>query len=401
MTLLRTSLPMVLRRLVIAGAGLCAAGAAVVIAAGPAQGAPGGTVAYWGTTGVNDLYAPVTISLPGQVAEVASSNSTEYALLTNGTVYSWGVGTDGQLGDGGTANSLSAPVQVKFPAGVQISYLPTDAMPANSALAVDTTGDVWGWGYNGSGEFCLGNKKQYTAPVRLPFGDVTALAGGGDHATYDAGGRLYSCGGNGYGELGDGTTNASTTPVRVTGLFGEEVTSLVASWRNTGAVLSNGDYFDWGFNDAGQLGDGRTDGASSDVPVQVALPAPVTQVAEGGSLANNGQTLVLLSDGSVYAWGNDAFYQLGDGRTASEDLPERISPPRGVTYRTLATGGDTSYAISTAGNVYAWGNSKVGQVGDGLSTSAEQPVMVQAGATGISSTAANVVVSVGFGGPVR
>jgi alpha-tubulin suppressor-like RCC1 family protein len=397
MTLLRTSLPMVLKRLVTAGAGLCVAGAAVFIAGGAAQGSPGGSAEYWGTTGVDDLYTPVGLSLPGQVSEVASSNSTDYALLTNGTVYAWGVGTNGQLGNGGTANSLDAPVQVQFPAGVRIAFLPTDAMPSNSAFAVDTTGDAWGWGYDASGQFCLGNKKQYTTPVRLPFGDVTALAGGGDHATYDAGGRLYSCGGNGYGELGDGTTNSSTTPVRVSGVDGQQVTSLVASWRDTGALLSNGEYFDWGFNDAGQLGDGRTDGASSDVPVQVALPGQVTQAALGGSLANNGQTLVLLSDGSVYAWGNDAFYQLGDGKTAAEDLPERIIPPRGVTYRSLATGGDTSYAISTAGDVYAWGNSKVGQVGDGLSTPAKQPVMVQAGATAISSTAANVVVSVGFG----
>jgi alpha-tubulin suppressor-like RCC1 family protein len=395
MKLLRAPLPVMLKKLVIAGAGLCVAGAAVVSAGGPAHGATGGTVEHWGSNGGAELYAPVALSLPAPVAQVASSNSTEYALLTNGAVYAWGVGTDGQLGNGGTANSLNAPVQVKFPAGVRITYLPTDVMPANSALAVDSTGDVWGWGSNASGEFCLGNKKHYTAPVRLPFSDVTALAGGGNHATYDAGGRLYSCGGNAYGQLGDGSTESSTTPVRVIGLEGLQVTSLVASWSNTGAVVSGGEYFDWGYDDAGQLGDGTT-GASgaSDAPVRVTLPGPVAQAAEGGSLASNGQTLVLLSDGSVYAWGNDAFYQLGDGKTASEDRPERILPPRGVTYKTLATGGNTSYAISTAGNVYAWGNSLVGQVGDGLSTPAKQPVLVQFGAATISATAANVVVSV-------
>jgi alpha-tubulin suppressor-like RCC1 family protein len=395
MRLLRTSLPVVLRKLLIAGPGLCAAGAVLVIAAGAAQGSPGGTIEHWGDTGDGELYAPVALSLPGPVAEVGSSNSTEYALLANGTLYAWGAGTDGQLGNGGTANSPERPVQVKFPAGVRIASIPADVMPANSAFAVDTTGDVWAWGSNASGSFCLGNKKEYTTPVRLPFADVSALAGGGDHATYDAGGTLYSCGGNEYGQLGDGSKQPSTTPVRVAGLDGQQVTSLVASWGDTGAVLSDGEYYDWGYDGAGQLGDGRI-GASSDVPVRVPLPGPVTQAAEGGSLASNGQTLVLLSDRSVYAWGSDAFYQLGDGRTASEDLPEKILPPAGVTYRTLATGGNTSYAISTAGNVYAWGNSLVGQVGDGLSTPAKQPVMVLSGATTISSTAANVVVSVGL-----
>jgi alpha-tubulin suppressor-like RCC1 family protein len=66
-----------------------------------------------------------------------------------------------------------------------------------------------------------------------------------------------------------------------------------------------------------------------------------------------------------------------------------------VTYRTLATGGATSYAISTAGNVYAWGDNAFGQVGDGGTTTAKKPVEVTSGATTISSTADNVVVSIG------
>jgi alpha-tubulin suppressor-like RCC1 family protein len=283
---------------------------------------------------------------------------------------------------------------VKFPAGVKIAFLAADVMPYNSAFAVDTSGRVWAWGLNAGGEFCLGNMKEYTTPVELPLTHVSTLAGGLNHATYDAGGTVYSCGEGPYGALGDGSTQTSTTPVKVIGLGKNLVASLVASWGDTGAVLADGAYFDWGYDGAGQLGDG-TIGTSSDVPVRVTLPDPVTQAAQGGSLDSNGQTLVLLSDGSVYAWGNDAFYQLGDGKTASEDLPEKILPPAGVTYRTLATGGATSYAISTAGNVYAWGENNFGQVGDGSTTTAKKPVEVTSGATTISSTADNVVVSIG------
>jgi alpha-tubulin suppressor-like RCC1 family protein len=394
MGIMKTSLVTVLRKLLIAGVGLGTAGAAMVIAGGPAQGSPGGTIEHWGwISPVDTQFTPVALRLPAPVAEVGSSNSTQYALLTDGTVYAWGQGTNGQLGDGGTANSASVPVRVRFPAGVKIASIPTDVMPYNSAFAIDTSGHVWAWGDNNGGEFCLGNKRQYTTPVRLPFADVSTLAGAAGHATYDAGGTLYSCGGNQYGELGDGTTSDSETPVRVTGLGGQLVASLVASWQDTGAVLSDGEYFDWGYNAAGQLGDG-TIGASS-VPVRVALPAAVTQAALGGSLPGNGQTLVLLSDGSLYAWGNDTYYQLGDGRTASEDRPEQIRPPAGVTYRALATGGYTSYAISTAGDVYAWGYNNSGEVGDGGTAPARRPVEVDSGATTISSTAANVVVSVG------
>jgi alpha-tubulin suppressor-like RCC1 family protein len=389
---------MMLRKLVIAGAGLCAAGAATLVAGCSAQGhvqrLPEGTIEHWGSYGIATVrqFTPARLRVPAPVAEVSSSNSTEYALLTNGTVYALGLGTDGQLGNGHRANSFNVPVQVKFPAGVKIASIPTDVMPYNSGFAVDTRGRVWAWGANAGGEFCLGNIRRYIKPVMLPFRHVSTLAGADNHATYDAGGTIYSCGQNQFGELGDGTKLSSTTPVKVIGLGKGTVTSLVAAWGDTGAVLSDGAYFDWGFNLAGQLGDGIMR-KPSDVPFRVPLPGPVTQAAQGGSVAGNGQTLVLLSDGSLYAWGTGAFYQLGDGTRANQDRPVRILPPAGVTYRAVATGGNTSYAISTAGKVYAWGNGNVGQVGAGGITVAVRPIEVQSRATTISSTANDVVVS--------
>jgi alpha-tubulin suppressor-like RCC1 family protein len=362
-------------------------------------------IEYWGGTSTKEKHlTPTWLRLPAPVAEVGSSNSTDYALLTNGAVYAWGLGTDGQLGNGSTKSSFDTPVRVHLPAGVKIAFIPSDVMPYNSAFAVDTSGHVWAWGADKAGEFCLHNRKQYNTPVELPFDHVSTLAGAAGHATYDVDGTLYSCGVNQYGELGTGTTHATQSPVKVKGLDGQKVRLLVASWQNTGALLANGAYYDWGYNAAGQLGDG-TIGKLSDRPVLVTLPDAVAQVALGGSKPSNGQTLVLLSDGFVYAWGSDAYYQLGDGKTGSEDRPEQIRPPVGVSYRLLASGGNTSYAISTTGSVYAWGsNSGVGAVGNGSAASAsdgtaaaKQAVKVEykSRAKMISSTAGLVVVSVG------
>jgi alpha-tubulin suppressor-like RCC1 family protein len=393
-------MPTVLRKLLTAGAALGAAAVTVLATTASASAQPpGGTAEHWGAfnkgkTAYDTRLAPTAVSLPGPVAQVASSNSTQYALLTNGQVWAWGIGTSGELGDGGTKNSFTTPVQVTFPPGVSIASLPTDAMPYLSAFAVDTNGNVWAWGYNNGGEFCLGNTHRQLKPVELPFTDVTALAGAGSHASYDAGGTVYSCGDNSYGELGDGSTQSSTTPVQVSALAGQTVTSLVASWGDTGALLADGDYYDWGFNAAGQLGDGLVH-KNSDVPVQVNLPGSVTQVTQGGSDDGNGQTLVMLSGGSLYAWGCDSMYQLGDGQTANEKSPEQIFAPAGVTYQTLASGGSTSYAISTTGGVYAWGANSVGQVGNGQRTPAQTPVEVESGATAISATAGDVVVAEG------
>ncbi len=378
---------------------MCLALVPLVLASGMASGsvsaqqtAAARTVAFWGSfAGSNSRHlSPVTVTLPAPVAEVGTSNSTVYALLTNGSVYAWGTGTRGQLGDGRSVSSFTTPVRVKFPAGVMIASIAVNSDPWDTAFAIDTTGHAWGWGANGSGDLCRGNSTEYRTPVRLPFTHVTAVAGAADHATYDAGGRLYSCGMGIYGELGDGTTKTSRVPVRVTGLSGKSVTALLAGFGNTGALLSDGRYYDWGLNSQGQVGNG-TIGRSSDVPERVRLPGAVKRAFEGGNAPNDGQTLVLLANGSMYAWGANGAFQLGNGKRVAETSPVKVPPPHGVTYRAVASGGDTSYGISTAGEVYAWGAGKSGAVGDGTREPARTPVKVKAGATVLISATSDVV----------
>jgi alpha-tubulin suppressor-like RCC1 family protein len=338
--------------------------------------------------------SPTPINLPGQVAQLGTSNSTQYALLTDGTVWAWGQGTRGELGDGSLSNSFNTAVQVRFPPGVQIAFLATDAMPFDTGLAVDTNGNAWGWGDNKGGALCLGNDAQQLTPVRIPLTNVSLLAGADGHAVYDSNGTLFSCGSNLDGVLGSGGKESGGRPVQVAGLDGHQVVELVSAFENAGALMSNGDYFDWGYDGAGQLGNGTT-GKNSSVPVQVHFPdfrGTVSQVAQGGSAANNGQTVVMLSDGSLFAWGNDSAAQLGDGRTNNEPSPVQIFAPRGVRYAILASGGQTSYAISTSGDVWAWGANGQGQIGDGSRHTQRQPVMVDGGASVISSTAGDVAV---------
>ena len=290
------------------------------------------------------------MSIPGTVVQVASSNTTLYALTATGQVYAWGVGTSGQLGDGATADA-STPIQVGFPAGVSIASLPTDVMPNAGALAVDTNGNVWAWGDDVHGVDCMG-QSEYLTPVELPLTGVTLISSASGHALYEAGSTLYSCGGNSLGELGDGSTATPTGPVVVTGLAGQTVVGLYSSSQDAYALTAAGAIYAWGGNAEDELCNG-SGVAYSDVPVQVPFTdsSPANQMAAGGSLSSNGSLIVGLADGTFWACGSDTYGQLGDGGSTNQALPIEVLPPAGVTYREIAMSGATGYAVDSNGNL--------------------------------------------------
>ena len=365
---------------------------AMTAAASPVAAATGG-VNYWGYLFGRAHLSPSVMPIPGTVVQVASSNTTLYALTATGQVYAWGTGTLGQLGDGGTTNS-STPVLVDFPAGVSIANLPTDVMPNAGALAVDTDGNVWAWGDDVHGVDCMGDT-QFLSPVEVPLSHVTLISSASGHALYEAGGTLFACGGNSLGELGDGKTAAHTGPVAVTGLAGQTVVGLYSSSQDAYALTASGALYAWGGNAEDELCNGSSV-SDSDVPVQVPFTdsAPVTQVAAGGSLATNGSLLVGLADGTFWACGSDTFGQLGDGGSTNQALPIQVNPPAGVTYKEIAMSGATAYAVDTNGNVWAWGWDVQGQVGNGVKENAvltPLEVLSGQGVTQMSATAQDVV----------
>jgi alpha-tubulin suppressor-like RCC1 family protein len=381
--------------LLAAAAGLagCASGGGTARPSG--GGAPGTPVYRFGVVGNRGKIAQLELSTPapvagitGRVVQVATSNSDGYALTSSGTVWAWGVASYGELGNGTTSPYSTRAVRVSFPAGVRITTL-ANPMPFDGALAIDSAGRAWGWGLNASGDLCLPALLELR-PARIPLAGVTLAAGARTHSLFFSGGRVYACGSGQYGELGTGSTANAAAPAAVTGLpRAARVTALTASWGGSGALLSTGAYYDWGYNAAGQLGDGST--ADSDVPARVGLPAAVRQVSQGGSGAANGQTVVVLADGAVLAWGDNQKGQLGDGSTTSSDVPVRVRVPDAVTFVTVDSGGYACYAIDSAGQLWAWGGNQNGQLGTGSGTLTEtSPVRVGIRLTEISSTASNV-----------
>ena len=360
------------------------------------------TVYRWGVPGSSGAFKQLERTTPtavtgiqGKVVQIATSNSDSYALTSSGAVWAWGVDNYGELGNGTARDDSVSAVRVRFPKGVRIVSLP-DPMPFDGALAIDSTGHAWGWGLNVSGDLCLPTLSGLPAsveirPARLPLTDVTLATGARGHSLFYAGGTVYACGSGTDGALGNGSTANSSKPVPVAGLpTGTRVTALTSSWNGSGALLASGAYYDWGYNAAGQLGDGGT-GTNSDMPVQVKLPSAVRQVFQGGSGKTNGQTIAILADGSVWTWGANSSGQLGTGTTTSSDVPVPVHVPAGVTFVTVNSGGYASYAIDSQGRLWAWGGNDYGQLGTGTSAPlTTTPVDVGTHLTQVSSTARNV-----------
>ena len=325
--------------------------------------------------------------IAGSVIEIATSNSDTYALTSAGTVWAWGVGSYGELGNGSTPAYVRTAAKVDFPKGVKITSLP-NPMPFDGGLAIDSRGVAWGWGLNASHDLCLPGGLLITRPAKIPLPHVTLAAGARTHSLFDSDGTVYACGDGAYGVLGNGSTASRPAPTAVLRLPEGKVKALTSSWGGSGALMADGSYYDWGYNQAGQLGDGST--TDSAVPVRVPLPGPVDQVFQGGSGPTNGQTIAVLADGSLWTWGNGTHGQLGNGGTRSSATPIRIALPRGAKPVRVASGGYASYAIDQTGRLWAWGRNTDGQLGTGSSGPDQlTPVSTEISLTQISATAQN------------
>jgi hypothetical protein len=221
----------------------------------------------------------------------------------------------------------------------------------------------------------------------LPGTDgATAIAAGGDSVLIVRQGHVLAFGDNAYGAAGQPVGTATPSPTVVPGL--DDVVSVASGQLNSLALKSDGTVWAWGA--AAFLGSAAgVAGTDTNVPTRVTLPDPAADPAKKVKQIAIGYAhgLALLQDGSVYAWGYNAFGQIGDGSTTDVAVPvEVIGPaPDGSPKVTQVTAGVfASYALSGDGTFKAWGDNSYGELGLGLGTDPSVPVTVP---TSPSSTA--------------
>ncbi|MCL2562515.1 MAG: S-layer homology domain-containing protein [Oscillospiraceae bacterium] len=258
-----------------------------------------------------DSYTPAQVPNLNNVTAIAAGDIHTAVLRDDGTVWTWG-------------DLYNTPTQVP-----NLNRVTAIAAGSWNTAALRDDGTVWTWGDNWSGQLGNGtipgedNNWEHghsLIPVQVQnLTNVIAIAAGNSHivALRDDG-TVWAWGDNWRGQLGDGTNNTRTTPVQVQNL--SNVTAITAGIQHTAALRDDGTVWAWGNNAEGQLGT-ETDGYYlnlgpyvelyvnySTIPLQTQNLTTVTAITAGWN-----HSIALKTDGSVWAWGQGVYGQLGDG----------------------------------------------------------------------------------------
>jgi len=267
-----------------------------------------------------DQPSPVKVKGLHDIRAVGAGDAFSVVLQSDGSVLAWGNNQSGQLGDGNAPIDHAAPAVVHGlgPGSGVIAI----AVGKSQALVLKADGSVWGWGNGTAGELGDGANTKQSAPTQAvglgPGSGVIAIAVGGSHSlALKKDGSVVAFGNNSSGQLGDGTKpHDHNKPIPVKGLGpGSGVIAIAAGSSFSMALKADGSVLAWGKNKVGELGDGTT--VDKAVPVKVVGLGPgstVTAIAAGSFHA------LALKGGKLIAWGDNSSGQVGDGKQPADAL---------------------------------------------------------------------------------
>jgi alpha-tubulin suppressor-like RCC1 family protein len=380
-----------------------------------------GTVWAWGANfngqlGNNDNSLPNSQSTPVQVTDaagtgvltgivaIAAGGNHSMALRGDGTIWEWGANGNGELGNNDPSHTIQQkPVQVTGIGGSGfLTNVVAIAAGRYHSLAILDDGQVLAWGYNGGagGGGQLGIDDTFTishedAPVHVhgvggsgTLGGASAIGAGNYYSmALLSDGTVVTWGENDAGQLGNNTSNqffGSEHPVHVLNADGVTnfggVKEIAPNRHQAIALKTDGSGWGWGSNATAEIGTG-TSGNHYETPVQVhgvgdsGTLGGVANLAEGGH-----QSLALLPNQEVLAWGKNSQGQVGDGSTTQRTSPVAVVGPGGSgllgSVVELGAGDNFSLALKSDGTIWSFGNGSNGQLGDGT-TSNQQDTPVQ------------------------
>jgi alpha-tubulin suppressor-like RCC1 family protein len=244
-------------------------------------------------------------------------------------------------------------------------------VPATAAQAA-VPGGVQAWGLNTSGgQLCNGGAANSSTPVAAAApanANVTAISAGAFHSLAVISGAVFGCGVNRFGQLGNGTTVNSLSPVAAAAPANANIVAVSAGWDHSLALSTTGTVYAWGNDRWGQLGNNATPTAVA-APAIVAFPVgtpAMTAIAAGAYFS-----LSLDNTGQVWSWGYNLEGELGQPAagfcilaplTPCSATPVKVAAPANAGVTAIAAGADHGLAI-IGGAVFSWGLNNYGQLG--------------------------------------
>jgi len=329
----------------------------------------------YGQLGVNDTTnrnTPVTTLLGGtNWKSVASGIRHTVALKTDGSLWTWGDNDFGQLGVN-TTTRRTTPVTTLL-GGTNWKSVASGTF---YTVAIKTDGTLWTWGRNSLGELGVNNTTDRSTPV-------TTLLGGNNWKSVDCGdqhtaaiktdGTLWTWGDNSFGQLGVNNSINRSTPV-TTLLGGNNWKSVSGGNFHTTSIKTDGTLWTWGDNSNGQLGVNDTTRRST--PVTTLLGGTNWKSVASGS----NHTTALKTDGTLWSWGLNNFGQLGVNDTTNRNTPV-TTLLGGTNWKSVVGGGNRTVALKTDGTLWTWGVNTSGQLGVNDTTQRNTPVTTILGGT--------------------
>ena len=300
--------------------------------------------------------------------QVAGGYYSSYGIKTDGTLWCWGDGAAGKLGDN-TTTSRSSPVQTVMGGTNWVQV----ASNGQFAAAIRSDGTLWLWGYNNKGQLGDNTVVSKSSPVQTVTysADWKQVACGYWHtAAIKTDGSLWCWGYNAYGTLGDNTSVTKSSPVQ-TIAGGSNWNSIASNFYSNFAIKTDGTLWCWGYGYNGQNAINSTVNISS--PIQTITGGTNwKQVSCFGYNAG-----AIKTDGTLWMWGSNFYGELGDNTTVHRSSPVQ-TVVGGNIWKQVGCGGQsgnhTTGAIKTDGTLWLWGYGGNGNLGDNTVVSRSSPV---------------------------
>ena len=338
-----------------------------------------GTLWMWGNNGSgplgqNDIIiksSPVQVASANAWSKVTTGDSHTVAIKTDGTMWSWGLNSNGQLGDS-TILSRSSPVQI---ASTAYAWSLVATSGQYHTIATKTDGTIWAWGAGTKGQIGNNTVIRRSSPIQIGALDTwSKITSGRDFtAAIKTDTTLWTWGANNSSQLGENDTVYRSSPVQV----GNTPAAATSNWsqisfgsQHAMAIKTDGTLWAWGLNNAGRLGNNTEINRSS--PVQIGALTSWSQTAAGGDVS-----IALKTDGTLWSWGDNAQGKVGDNTTTRRSSPVQIASTT-IAWSQISNGSSHAMALKTDGTMWLWGVNNYGQIGDNVRINRSSPVQLGA-----------------------